>query len=111
MSEIFFSTVPFPGLSNDEVMLEPTFSVGDPVWTYARRGTSTPEPILGFVMHSFTMEGHYPPVKYVVQHNGVLCLRDSYTMAKKLDDVKVKMLAEASDLRAREALKEYTYDD
>ena len=111
MTEILFSTVPFPGLSNDEEMLEPAFAVGDPVWTYARRGTSTPEPVRAFVMHSFTLPGHYPPVKYVVQHNGVLCLRDTYTMAKKLVDVKIKTLAEASDLRAREHLKEYTYDD
>jgi hypothetical protein len=92
----------------DEALLTPKYKVGDTVKTYARRFTAKPVPVEGVVMAHFLMEGHYPPVKYIILHNGVLCLRDDYTVADKIEDIPVVIVNNASP---NTGLREFTYDD
>lgn len=90
----------------DEELLKPSFGSGETVWTYARRFTPDPEPVQAVVLDAIHMQGHYPPIKYVVQHNGILCLRDDFTMAHELHDIPVQVQRQIS-----EDMKEYVYDD
>ncbi len=90
----------------DEDLLKPRFGPGETVWTFARRFTPDPEPVQGIVIDCIQLTGHYPPVKYIVAHNGILCLRDDFTMAHELHDIPVQVVREIS-----EDMKEYCYDD
>lgn len=89
----------FPGLP------DPKFAVGDEIWTYARRFGDTPQPTKGEIMSIIAFPGYFPPVQYVVKHNGIICFRDEYTIGLKIEDVLVVSLGESMNI------KDFTYDD
>lgn len=91
---------------DEKTLLEPRFGAGESVWTYARRFTSDPEPVEALVIDAIHILGHYPPIKYVVMHNGILCLRDEFTMARELDQIPCRVVKEIS-----KDAQEFVYDD
>lgn len=100
-----------PDNSLDAAIEQPQFNVGDAIWTYSRRFSENPVLVQGVVLESFSIEGHYPPIKYIIAQNSVLCVRDSYTMAYEAKDIPVHINLDMSNALSDTTFREQTYDD
>lgn len=100
-----------PDTTHDVNLETPKFAIGDIVMTYSRRFSENPVAVKGVVLDCFLMPEHYPPVKYVIAHNSILCIRDDYTMAKELQDIRVHINLDMSNTSSESTHKEHTFDD
>lgn len=63
--------------------------MGDTVWTYVRRATDEPEPVQGVIKAILNMPSTFPPEQFLIEVHGNLVVRDKYTCAYELENVRV----------------------